>query len=410
MSNSKNYDNNKNNVQSKTNLVKDLNKILSVENASVDRLMSRTAGTPIQEIKIRLEQHLLETRIQKKRLQRIIAELGGKPTEAKADLLKASPPTTIMLTKSITKTTELETEDNESNNSILEEKELMKIKQDFTIEADELAIYESLIGAVQGSIHTQQQYEIKSSLEKSMQEEESMAYWYKIHTPLILDSLWPKMIHTSIRRGQNFLFGYTRDKIPLIIIYADLVSSTSMSMSLPVDMLVTIIRAFTYEVSHVVDSFDGYVLKYVGDAVISFFPSHIPINNNQDTYPASDKSVECGKSMINIIRDVVNPRLNKIYGYPELFTKIGIDAGESAVVQYGYEKNSPIDLLGYSMNIAAKITSLTGANKISIGENVYKSLDHKTQREFHELSMHDNRWKYINYGTDRPYKVYTLNT
>jgi ferritin-like metal-binding protein YciE len=278
MSHSKNYDNNKNNVQSKSNLVEDLNEILSVENASVDRLMSRIAGTPIQEIKVRLKQHLLETRIQKKRLQRIIAELGGKPTEAKADLLKASPPTTIMLRKSITKTTELETEDNESNNSILEEKELMKIKQDFTIEADELAIYESLIGAVQASTHTQQQYEIKSSLEKSMREEESMAYWYKIHTPLILDSLWPKMIHTSIRRGQNFLSSYTRYKIPLIIIYADLVSSTSMSMSLPVDMLITIIRAFTYEVSHVVDSFDGYVLKYVGDAVISFFPSHVLIN------------------------------------------------------------------------------------------------------------------------------------
>jgi len=139
MSNSKNYDNNKNNVQSKSNLVNDLNEILSVENASVDRLMSRITGTPIQEeLKIGLKWHLLETRIQKKRLQRIIAELGGKPTEAKADLLKASPPTTIMLKNSITKTTELETEDNESNNSILEEKELMKIKQDFTIEATNL--------------------------------------------------------------------------------------------------------------------------------------------------------------------------------------------------------------------------------------------------------------------------------
>ena len=41
MFNSKNYDNNKNNVQSKSNLVQDLNEILSVENASVDRLMSR---------------------------------------------------------------------------------------------------------------------------------------------------------------------------------------------------------------------------------------------------------------------------------------------------------------------------------------------------------------------------------
>jgi hypothetical protein len=37
-------------------------------------------------------------------------------------------------------------------------------------------------------------------------------------------------------------------------------------------------------------------------------------------------------------------------------------------------------MLGYSMNIAAKITSLTGANKVSIGDNVYKSLDRKVQR------------------------------
>jgi class 3 adenylate cyclase len=113
--------------------------------------------------------------------------------------------------------------------------------------------------------------------------------------------------------------------------------------------------------------------------------------------------------MIKTIKEEINPVLNKRYGYPELFTKIGIDAGENAIVQYGYEQLSPIDILGYSMNIAAKITSLTGANKISIGENVYRSLDHKVQREFHELSTSDNRWKYINYGTDKPYKVYTLN-
>jgi adenylate cyclase len=112
--------------------------------------------------------------------------------------------------------------------------------------------------------------------------------------------------------------------------------------------------------------------------------------------------------MINGIKEEINAILNKRYGYPELFAKIGIDAGENAIIQYGYDQGSPIDILGYSMNIAAKITSLTGANKVSIGDNVYKSLDRKVQREFHELSMPDNQWKYINYGTDKPYKVYTL--
>ena len=70
--------------------------------------------------------------------------------------------------------------------------------------------------------------------------------WYidTKYTPLILDNLWPKIINTSVRRGQDFLLKHIGSKIPLIIIYADLVGSTKMSMTLPIDNLVTIIRAF----------------------------------------------------------------------------------------------------------------------------------------------------------------------
>ena len=401
MPHGKNYDDN---IQLISELVENLNEALSTENASIDRIISRIDQTPIQEVKQRLKQHLEETHIQKQRLKRIIIGLGGKPTDAKADLSRSNLPMMIMR-KNFLKTAELNTESNGRENSMLEEDELAQIKQDFVIEHDELVAYESLLRRMQMT-DLPQQHEITFLLEKSMQEEESMAYWYKIHTPLILDNLWPKMIHTSIRRGQKFLLNHINSKIPLIIIYADLVGSTRMSMTLPIDNLVTIIRAFTHDISYAVDSYDGYVLKYVGDAVISFFPGRVNDNNE---YLASDTSVECGKSMINTIKEEINPVLNKRYGYPELFTKIGIDAGENAIVQYGYEQLSPIDILGYSMNIAAKITSLTGANKISIGENVYRSLDHKVRREFHELSTSDNRWKYINYGTDEPYKVYTLN-
>jgi class 3 adenylate cyclase len=72
-----------------------------------------------------------------------------------------------------------------------------------------------------------------------------------------------------------------------------------MSMTLPIDKLVAIIRAFTHEISRVVDSFDGYVLKYVGDAVISFFPGNLSNDSNDNNnYLSSNTSVECAKSMI----------------------------------------------------------------------------------------------------------------
>ena len=392
-------------------LVEHLNEALSTENASIDRIISRIDQTPIQQVKQKLKQHLEETHIQKSRLERIITELGGKPTNAKADLRRSLLTTTMTMKKIQAKTTESVTEhndDEEEGNSMPEEMELMQIKQDFIIEYDELVAYNTLIQIIQ-STNLPQQHEITLLLEQSMQEEESMAYWYKMHTPLILDNLWPKIIHTSIRRGQKFLLNHISSKIPLIIMYADLVGSTTMSMTLPIEQLVTIIRAFTHGLSHVVDSYGGYVLKYVGDAVISFFPCNANNNNNDTKYPASSTTVECAKSMITVIKDEIDAILNKKYGYPEVSVKIGIDAGENAIVQYGYNQDSPIDILGYTMNVASKITSLTDANKVSIGDNVYKSLDHKIRSEFHELLMSDNEWKYINYGTVKRYKVYTIN-
>jgi adenylate cyclase len=384
-------------------LVERLNEVLSIENASVDRITSRISQTPIQELNRRLKQHLEETYLQKSRLQRIITELGGNPTNAKADLSRLAQPATIIMKKRSIKTAESKKEDNVRDNSMPEEDELVRIKQDRIIEFNELEDYESLIHTMQ-TMDMPQHHEITLLLEQSVQEEESMAYWYKIHEPLVIDKLWPKMIHASIRNGQKLLLNHVSSKIPLIIIYADQVGSTTMSMTLSINKLVDVIRVFAHEISHVVDSYGGYVLKYAGDAVISFFPGRV---NNEDKYLASDTSIECGKSMINVIRKT-NMIFNKKFGYPELFTKIGIDAGENAIVQYGYDQDSPIDILGYSMNIASKITSLTGANKISIGENVYKSLDPNTQSQFREMLLPDNRWKYINYGTDKPYKVYTL--
>ena len=166
------------------------------------------------------------------------------------------------------------------------------------------------------------------------------------------DRLWNALeqryqYDTSIKRGQDFLLKHVSSKIPLVIMYADLVGSTKMSMTLPVDKVVTIVRAFSHEMSSVIESHDGYVLKYVGDAVIAFFSSSF------NKYLACDKAVRCAQSMINVVKNGISPILNK-YDYPELMVKVGIDEGENVVVQYAYDKSSQIDILGYTMNVAAK--------------------------------------------------------
>ena len=138
MPHDKNYDDN---IQLISELVENLNEALSTENASIDRIISRIDQTPIQEVKQRLKQHLEETHIQKQRLKRIIIGLGGKPTDAKADLSRSNLPMMTMR-KNFLKTVELNTESNGREKPMLEEDELAQIKQDFVIEHDELAAYE----------------------------------------------------------------------------------------------------------------------------------------------------------------------------------------------------------------------------------------------------------------------------
>ena len=219
------------------------------------------------------------------------------------------------------------------------------------------------------------------------------------------DRLWKALeeryqYNSSVKHGQEFLLNHVNSKVELVVMYIDLVGSTKMSMTLPVEQLVTIMRAFSHEISSVVESYNGYVLKYVGDAIISFFPCGF------NKYLISDKSVQCAKSMINVIKNGINPILTK-HDYPELSVKIGIDEGEDVVVQYGYDKSSLIDILGYSMNVAAKITSLTAANKISVGNAVYKLLHPTIQSKFELLSI-KKEWKYVDRETSEVYKVFSM--
>src|SRR5919112_3826873 len=231
---------------------------------------------------------------------------------------------------------------------------------------------------------------------------------FDLHTLLTQrqDRLW-NVLHerykynTSIKRGQNFLLNHVDSKLSLVVMYADLVGSTKMSMALPVERMAKIIKVFSHELSSVVESYDGCVLKYVGDAVIAFF--HVGFNK----YLACDKSFRCAESMIDVIENGINPIFKKD-GYPKLAVKIGIDEGENVAIQYGFDKSAPIDLIGYPMNVAAKMTSLTGPNKISVGSNVYKLLHPSIQTKFHSMTLQENEWKYVDYETNSIYKVFTL--
>ena len=206
-----------------------------------------------------------------------------------------------------------------------------------------------------------------------------------------------------ISESDEFLREHVNEKIPMAVMFVDLVGSTDMSLSLPEEKVAMIVSSFAQEMAIAVKQHNGYTLKFVGDAVIGYFI-------HKSALMASDNAISCAQNMIKIIEEGINPILNN-YDYPDLYIKIGIDYGESMVMRYGKDKaRSHVDLLGPVMNIAAKVQNKAKPQQIMIGEDIFNKIHPTTQKNFDLKVWDEGSWNYRNRHTGKLYPVYASKT
>jgi class 3 adenylate cyclase len=207
----------------------------------------------------------------------------------------------------------------------------------------------------------------------------------------------------SVDESDTFLRDHVSQRMHMIVLFVDLVGSTDMSLILPAEKLGIIISSFSQEMRYVIKYHGGYVLKYVGDAVIGYFIAE------DSPLVVADSAVSCARTMIDIIERGINPILSE-YDYPELRVKIGMDFGENAIVRYGSDKTrSHVDILGPAVSIAAKITAVARPNQILIGEDVYEKLHPTLKDLFKKVEWHVSQWNYHDKKTGNLYVVYAMH-
>ena len=227
----------------------------------------------------------------------------------------------------------------------------------------------------------------------------------------------------SMEETAKILNRFSRSKVTFVILHIDLVGSTQLSMTLPLDRLTTIIQTFTQEMSMIIALYGGYVLKYIGDAILAFFITNSD-NNKDDTcqkqqdqlYLPCINAINCARSMIKVIENGINPILNQ-YDYPEMGVRVGMDVGEIALIQYGWDlhildekqivKEPHHDILGYTVNVAVKMTSLANPNGLVVGQSVYHILDEKQKSTFEILNINSDAWSYMDEKSGTIYQVYS---
>ena len=126
----------------------------------------------------------------------------------------------------------------------------------------------------------------------------------------------------------------------------------------------------------------------------------------------------------------INPILNE-YGCPGMNIRIGIDIGENAIIQIGWDIHSPIDneeensnknrvdkkdqplikkpvydVLGYTTNLAVKMTALANPNHMVIGHLIYDTLDDNQKFALQQIDISPEMWIYVsNYTGGNIYNV-----
>jgi adenylate cyclase len=186
--------------------------------------------------------------------------------------------------------------------------------------------------------------------------------------------------------------------IRIAILYVDIVGSTKMSMYLSPQELEFIIKLFWEQISFTIEKHEGLVFKYVGDAVIAIF-----VNNNDR---GCLNAIECGQDIVNTVRNSINSEIIK-KGIPTISVKIGIDYGDALVVSFG----SNVDLIGFTLSIVSKITSIASANIVLIGECIFEQMsrDKRLTKKLHLSGYHVMKWNGIgNIQGHIVYRIYSL--
>jgi adenylate cyclase len=205
--------------------------------------------------------------------------------------------------------------------------------------------------------------------------------------------------HLVVAKSDQFLRKHTSQKLDFAVIYVDLVGSTRMSTELTPDFLSKIITVFSQEVAYVIERFHGFVLKFIGDAAIGYFPSSQNL----------DDIVFFGEAIIYVVRNAINPLLLQM-GHKGIEVKVTSDYGQHTIVRYGSDsERSHVDIISATMNLAAKMQSVARDGQMVIGKVLYEKLSDDRQQIFERANLDHFNWSYHNLAEQKPYHLYIVS-
>jgi class 3 adenylate cyclase/CheY-like chemotaxis protein len=162
---------------------------------------------------------------------------------------------------------------------------------------------------------------------------------------------------------------FSGDSIKSCVCFIDLVDSTKNTITMDnLEHIRIFYSKFINSISKIVKSYNGKVIKNIGDCLLVYFPKTSD-NKNEEAFR---EAIECSLKILDT-RYIVNQELSKQH-LPPFSYRISMDYGVLNLALVG--DYSQIDLFGSTMNLCSKINSLSSSlsNQLIIGGNFYRIL------------------------------------
>lgn len=160
-------------------------------------------------------------------------------------------------------------------------------------------------------------------------------------------------------------------RLDAAILYADLVGSTKLAMSLDKRVTARLFKSFLGASSRIIRHFGGEIRSFDGDRVMGIF-----LGDSKESV-----AVKVALKINALVIDVLRPRFKSKYdvfanGTHSIAHCCGVDTSEVLVVRAGVRNDNDLTWIGRAPNVAAKLSNIRNAKvQTFITTTVHARLD-----------------------------------
>ncbi len=173
----------------------------------------------------------------------------------------------------------------------------------------------------------------------------------------------PSLIDEIVKRPETLSLG--GEKKELSIFFSDIAGFTSISEKLEVTKLVSLMNSFLSEMTGIIQSNQGTVDKYIGDAIVAFW--NAPLEVLDHAYLSVKTALDCQAKLKEL-----NIEYQKNFGV-DIKLRVGINTANVSVGNFGSHDRFSYTVIGDGVNLASRIE---GVNKAF---NTYILITEKTK-------------------------------